>query len=130
MTQIVFGITVPGESPCTAQQGTGEAAAYYAEDVFYEGVFWMREAYRRRSDRVEAWALAINAFDRTMSELENGPARSVDGEDLNALAAYGKRFALSCMGADLANRQRRGDEESQGVRRVFGDRYRLPECWG
>ncbi|MEQ1617712.1 MAG: hypothetical protein ABL883_05145 [Terricaulis sp.] len=126
LTQIMFGITVQGESPCRAEQGPG-----YAEDLFYEGVFWLRDAYRSpRNNRVEDWALAINAFDRSLNDLGGGPGDMVEGQELGSLVAYGKRFAFYCMGADAANPQRPGDQESEGVRRVFGHRYRLPQCWG
>lgn len=126
LTQIIFGINVQGESPCRAEQGPT-----YGEDLFYEGVFWLRDAYRSpRNNRVEDWALAINAFDRALNELGGGPGGIVEGQELGSLVAYGKRFAFYCMGADAANPQRPGDQESEGVRRVFGHRYRLQQCWG
>lgn len=129
LTRIVFGRTgQQGQSYCAAESDTGPG---YSEALFYEGLFWLREAYYARGgNQRNDWAQAMLAFERGMANLGSaGQGQEVEGNALPDLLAYGRRFALHCAGLGAANSAAPGDASSEGPRRLFGQRYNLQRCW-
>ncbi len=129
LTRIIFRLThdSAGQAYCTANAADQEN---YPRALFYEGMFWLREAYlssggNQRTD----WAQAILSFERGASEL-GGRSVIVDDVPLQRLLAYGRRFALYCAGLGAAVQQPTGDAASDAERNVFKTKYDLGRCWG
>lgn len=129
LTRIIFKRTHDsgGQAYCTANAADREN---YPRALFYEGMFWLREAYistggNQRND----WAQAILSFERGTQEL-GGRSVLVDDVSLQRLLAYGRRFALYCAGLGAAVQTQPGDVASEAERSVFRDRYDLGRCWG
>ncbi len=128
LTRIIFKLTRDqGQAYCSADATDREA---YPRALFYEGLFWLREAYLSSGgNQRNSWAQAILSFDRGASEL-GGRSQLVDNLNLARLLAYGRRFALYCAGLGAAIQAQPGDLESEAERSNFRDRYDLARCWG
>jgi tetratricopeptide (TPR) repeat protein len=129
LTRIIFKRThdSAGQAYCTADASDRDA---YPRALFYEGMFWLREAYLSRGgNQRNYWAQAISAFERGATEL-GGRSQLVDNLSLDRLLAYGRRFALYCAGLGAAVQAQPGDVESESERSDFRDRYELGQCWG
>ena len=129
LTRIIFKRThdSAGQAYCTADASDHDA---YPRALFYEGLFWLREAYLSGGgNQRTAWAQAMLAFEHGTTEL-GGRSQMVDNLSLARLLAYGRRFALYCAGLGAAVQAQPGDIESEAERSNFRDRYDLGRCWG
>jgi tetratricopeptide (TPR) repeat protein len=126
-TRIIFGLTRDqGQAYCAADASDREA---YARNLLYEGMFWLRQAYHSSGGNQRSyWAQSLLAFERGLDEA-GGRSQLVEGQSLQPLLAYGRRFALHCAGLGAAVQAEPGDAQSDGERRFFTDRYRLDRCW-
>jgi tetratricopeptide (TPR) repeat protein len=128
LTRIIFSLTHDsgGQAYCTADATDRDA---YPRALFYEGMFWLREAYiSSGGNQRNSWAQAISSFEHGTSEL-GGRQVLVDNISLQRLLAYGRRFALYCAGLGAAVQAQPGDIESDAERSDFRDRYNLGRCW-
>lgn len=129
LTRIIFKLThdSAGQAYCTADSTDRDA---YPRALFYEGMFWLREAYLSSGgNQRNYWAQSISSFERGTAEL-GGRSQVVDGLSLQRLLGYGRRFALYCAGLGAAVQAQPGDIESEAERSNFRDRYDLGRCWG
>ncbi|MGE0533292.1 MAG: tetratricopeptide repeat protein [Hyphomonadaceae bacterium] len=126
-TRIMFSLTRDqGQAYCTADPTDREG---YARGLFYEGMFWLRQAYDSSGGNQRSyWAQSLLAFERGGTEA-GGRSQLIEGQSLQRLLGYGRRFALHCAGLGAAIQAQPGDTESEGERRFFVDRYRLDRCW-
>lgn len=126
VVRLMFHATADnGRFYCSAGAGSS------SEALFYEGLYWLNEAYRMRSDeaRRNNWAEAIVYFERGM-EGAGTEQLTVSGQSysLRRLLTYGRRFALHCAGLGRANATAPGDPASDPERTLFAQ-YGLPRCW-
>lgn len=126
-TRIMFSLTRDqGQAYCTADAADRQS---YARELLYEGMFWLRQAYESSGGNQRSfWAQSLLAFERGADEA-GGRSELVEGQSLQRLLGYGRRFALHCAGLGAAIQAQPGDAESEGERRVFTDRYGLGRCW-
>jgi tetratricopeptide (TPR) repeat protein len=126
-TRIMFSLTRDqGQAYCSADPTDREG---YARGLFYEGTFWLRQAYDSSGGNQRSfWAQSLLAFERGTTEA-GGRSQLIEGQSLQRLLAYGRRFALHCAGLGAAIQAEPGDAESEGERRFFTDRYKLDRCW-
>lgn len=119
----------------TADQGQFYCSADRRDDpdaLFYEGVFWLREAYRETGgNQRRNWAQALRAFEAGLAVAQPGQRQTVLGDDygLRETLTYGKRFALQCSGLGAANAAEQGDSASERERALFTGRLGLNRCW-
>lgn len=126
-TRIMFSLTRDqGQAYCSADPTDREG---YARGLFYEGMFWLRQAYDSSGGNQRSyWAQSLLAFERGATEA-GGRSQLIEGQSLQRLLGYGRRFALHCAGLGAAIQAEPGDAESEGERRFFTDRYKLDRCW-
>jgi tetratricopeptide (TPR) repeat protein len=130
LTRIVFKRThdSAGQAYCTANASDTEA---YPTALFYEGMFWLREAYLTSGgNQRNNWAQAILSFEHGATALGGRQVFIDDNISLARLLAYGRRFALYCAGLGAAVQAQPGDVESDDLRTDFRERYDLGRCWG
>jgi len=130
ITRIRFGR--PRRGPDQAQSACLADASADAEALFYEGVFWLREAYFSRGGNQENyWGQAIRAFNRGKDAPGAGGFVSHNNWTITYTDAlnYGVRYALHCAGLESANEEMPGDSTSTRPRELFRDRYGLGRCW-
>jgi tetratricopeptide (TPR) repeat protein len=130
LTRIVFRRThdSAGQAYCTANASDTEA---YPTALFYEGMFWLREAYLTSGgNQRNNWAQAILSFEHGAAALGGRQVYIDDNISLARLLAYGRRFALYCAGLGAAVQAQPGDVESDDLRTDFRERYDLGRCWG
>ena len=130
LTRIVFKRThdSSGQAYCTANASDTEA---YPTALFYEGMFWLREAYLTSGgNQRNNWAQAILSFEHGATALGGRQVFIDDNISLARLLAYGRRFALYCAGLGAAVQAQPGDVESDDLRTDFRERYDLGRCWG
>lgn len=119
----------------TADQGQFYCSAERRDDpdaLFYEGVFWLREAYRETGGQQRRnWAQALRAFEAGLTVAQPGQRHQVRSQeyDLRDTLSYGKRFALQCSGLGAANTAEQGDSASDRERSLFTVDLGLNRCW-
>jgi len=119
----------------TADQGQFYCSAEPRDDpdsLFYEGVFWMREAYRERGgNQRRNWAQALRAFETGLNNAGPGDTHVVRGQSyaLRSTLTYGRRFALHCAGLGEANAAEEGDAASERERNLFTIGLGLGRCF-
>jgi hypothetical protein len=96
VSRIVFRLTENGRAFCEAQ----EARDNYALALVYEGVFYLREAYRQSGvGHQDNLARALGAFQRGRDWLRSNPNPVIEnGVTARELMEYGERVALYCGG--------------------------------
>lgn len=129
LTRIRYGRV---RGPDQAQSACLADASADAEALFYEGVFWLREAYvSSGGNQRNFWGQAIRSFER--GEAAPGSQRQLnDGAwnlPLTDALTYGRRYALHCAGLEAANPEAPGDASSNEPRELFRERYGLGRCW-
>jgi tetratricopeptide (TPR) repeat protein len=130
LTRIVFKRThdSSGQAYCTANASDTDA---YPTALFYEGMFWLREAYvSSGGNQRNNWAQAILSFEHGATVLGDRQVFIDDNIALSRLLVYGRRFALYCAGLGAAVQAQPGDVESDDLRTDFRERYDLGRCWG
>jgi tetratricopeptide (TPR) repeat protein len=97
LARIMFRLTGDqGRAYCEAEERRSD----YALALVYEGVFYLREAYRKTGvSQQDDLARALRAFQRGTSWLQrNNENPAVDGLTARELLVYGERVALYCGG--------------------------------
>lgn len=96
LARIVFRLTENGRAFCEAQ----EARRDYARALVYEGLFYLREAYRQTGvGYQDNLAQALGVFQRGRDWLRNNPSVEIEpGVTAQALMEYGERVVLYCGG--------------------------------
>ncbi len=123
VTRLKFGLTQnDGRFFCTANNN----AQNYAEALVYEGLYWLREAYRKRDATARSgdWAQALRVFEQGIQITGTAGERTSVGR----LHAYGRRFVLQCADLGAANSLPPGDAASNTERQYFFG-YGLQNCW-
>lgn len=96
LARIVFRLTENGRAFCEAQ----ESRDNYALALVYEGVFYLREAYRETGvGYQDNLARALGVFQRGREWLRSNPNPVIEnGVTARELIEYGERVALYCGG--------------------------------
>jgi tetratricopeptide (TPR) repeat protein/GNAT superfamily N-acetyltransferase len=96
LARIIFQRTQDGRAYCEADERRED----YALSLVYEGIFYLREAYRKRGvAQQDDLARALRAFQRGTDWLDsNGQSPIVEGLPVRDLLNYGERVALYCGG--------------------------------
>ncbi|MBS0383740.1 MAG: hypothetical protein JSS00_00150 [Proteobacteria bacterium] len=139
LTRIIFSRThdQSGQVVCTANAADDpQNPDAYPVALFYEGLFWLREAYLTSGGhRSNNWGLAILAFERGASAqggrevMFDDHNNDMDRIPLGRLLDYGRWFALHCAGLDAAVQQQPGSHAVDREREDFKQLYDLRKCW-